>query len=379
MTKIFISYRHEDSIYVCDGIYKALAKEFGKENIFRDKSSIYAGDNWKRRIEQQVNNCDILLAVMGRRWLTSSDEFGRRRIDHPQDWVVYEIKVALSREIKVIPVLIEDIHMPTSAALPPDLNDPTGNGLTDQEAIELRYGDDYERDMEKLILTIKNWYPPNTIGMSMETRFNIQETAIWHDTISVTKLPPDATQSIPLTLEKNDELLAKINRLLKSYPDISRIAGSDLIQGTDIPNFDPHDFQITLRQEQDNGKQVLTVSLRDTQSRISVDLPDWKLNLLRFSRQNGPIVDIFHNGDNSLPTPYREGSYKRNAPYSIVKFAVQQFPELRSSDPNLVYLGSLPSNSKDLTRDEFAGVRRRLAIYRFARWLWLWDHPRRPR
>ena len=123
MIKIFISYRREDSVYICDRVYAFLAQQFEQENIFRDMSSILPGANFRKRLEEAVNNCDIVLVIMGKRWLTLTDEFGRRRIDHPDDWVALEIETALTRGIPVITLLVEDMRMPHPAALPSSLAD----------------------------------------------------------------------------------------------------------------------------------------------------------------------------------------------------------------------------------------------------------------
>lgn len=136
---------------------------------------------------------------------------------------------------------------------------------------------------------------------------------------------------------------------------------------------------IIKNKKRENNIQVLIVGLKEKQSKLPMDGIDWKLNLMRFSRRRDNLIDLYHNGDNSLQSPYREGSYGRNAPYSIVRYAYRQFPELKSTDPDLIYLGSLSLSGGDLSVDTFKDVRRRLAIYRFARWLWLWDHPRRPK
>jgi hypothetical protein len=63
----------------------------------------------------------VLIAVIGQRWLNSSDEEGGRRIDHPEDSVRLEIATALKRDIRVIPVLVDGGLMPRSSDLPDDL------------------------------------------------------------------------------------------------------------------------------------------------------------------------------------------------------------------------------------------------------------------
>src|SRR4051794_36972125 len=98
-------------MYVCDRIHSSLEAHFGKDKVFFDKPSIKAGTRFAKRLQDVANSCAVMLAVMGKRWLTVSDEYGRRKIDDPKDWVTQELQTALNRNIVVIPVLIEHIDM----------------------------------------------------------------------------------------------------------------------------------------------------------------------------------------------------------------------------------------------------------------------------
>ena len=68
-----------------------------------------------------MQKCDVLLALIGRAWLSETDEDGRRRLDDPDDLVVLEIKSALDRDIRVIPVLIDGAAAPHRDDLPEGL------------------------------------------------------------------------------------------------------------------------------------------------------------------------------------------------------------------------------------------------------------------
>jgi len=48
-----------------------------------------------------VGSCDVLIAVIGKRWLNSTDEEGGRRLDDPEDSGRIEILTALKRGIQV--------------------------------------------------------------------------------------------------------------------------------------------------------------------------------------------------------------------------------------------------------------------------------------
>ena len=63
----------------------------------------------------------MLIAVIGKHWLISPDEEGRRRLDDPEDFVRIEIATALKRGVRVIPVLVDGASIPRSGDLPDDL------------------------------------------------------------------------------------------------------------------------------------------------------------------------------------------------------------------------------------------------------------------
>jgi hypothetical protein len=45
------------------------------------------GVDFVKEIEVAVQSCDVLIAVIGQRWLSVTDEAQQRRIDSEQDWV----------------------------------------------------------------------------------------------------------------------------------------------------------------------------------------------------------------------------------------------------------------------------------------------------
>jgi hypothetical protein len=118
MTKIFISYRRDDSDGHTGRLYDHLKSHFKEEDLFIDFHTITPGQAFPLRIKEALLNCDVLLAVIGRRWLTVSDSYGQRRLDDPNDFVRLEIATALDRGIKLIPVLVGGARMPTSEMLP---------------------------------------------------------------------------------------------------------------------------------------------------------------------------------------------------------------------------------------------------------------------
>lgn len=119
--RIFISYRHNEDGMAAGWLVERLAGHFGKDQIFKDVDSIEPGDDFVKVIADAVGRCDVLLALIGREWLTITGDDGRRRLDNPQDFVRLEIEAALKRDIRLIPVLIEGTPMPPVDQVPRSL------------------------------------------------------------------------------------------------------------------------------------------------------------------------------------------------------------------------------------------------------------------
>ncbi len=107
MSKIFISYRREDTAGFAGRLYDKLVAHFGKDQVFMDIDTLKPGARFSDVIERTVGVCDAVIALIGRDWLSAADAEGQRRLDNPDDWVRMEIAKALKRDILVIPALFE--------------------------------------------------------------------------------------------------------------------------------------------------------------------------------------------------------------------------------------------------------------------------------
>ncbi|MEO1446259.1 MAG: SUMF1/EgtB/PvdO family nonheme iron enzyme, partial [Cyanobacteria bacterium J06635_11] len=145
MSRIFISYRRSDAAAEAGRIYDALEPHFGRESIFMDVDALEAGEDFRARLREAVEQCQVLLAVISKGWLQATDEAGHRRLDNPADWVRLEIETALARNIRVIPVLSEGIAMPLASELPQSLQP-----LVYRHAAFVRHNRDFRNDMEVL-------------------------------------------------------------------------------------------------------------------------------------------------------------------------------------------------------------------------------------
>lgn len=118
---IFINYRGEDSHMSGPFLYHVLSGLFGESRVFFDSSSIRPGDDFEKILIDRLRRSSVLLAVIGPRWLTATDGFGRRCIASPGDWVRRELVLAFELDLRVIPVLIDNTGMPRLDELPADI------------------------------------------------------------------------------------------------------------------------------------------------------------------------------------------------------------------------------------------------------------------
>ena len=121
MSGIFISYRRDDSAGHAGRLFDRLRERFGRQQVFMDVAGIDPGTDFVRAIDIAVSACDTLLVVIGRDWLACTDAHGQRRLDDPNDFVRLEVGTALKRDIRVVPVLVQNAAMPGVDELPDDL------------------------------------------------------------------------------------------------------------------------------------------------------------------------------------------------------------------------------------------------------------------
>ncbi len=122
----FLSYRRSDSAAQAQALYVQLKARYGSGQLYMDANSIDTGAKWPVVIASALSRATVILALVGPQWLTSSDEYGRRRLDSKSDWVRRELEHAMRSDVSVIPVLIGSTELPPRAALPKSIRDLPG-------------------------------------------------------------------------------------------------------------------------------------------------------------------------------------------------------------------------------------------------------------
>ena len=145
MPRILVSYRRDDSAAYTGRLADRLREHFGRDHVFVDIDTIRAGEDFVERIDQSIGACDVLVAVIGKSWLTAADSQGRRRLDREDDFVRMEIAKALEYHRRVIPALVGDAAMPEATQLPQDLV-----ALSRKQAIEIS-DSRFHHDVDHLI------------------------------------------------------------------------------------------------------------------------------------------------------------------------------------------------------------------------------------
>ena len=147
--RIFISYRRDDTAYPAGWLFDRLAERFGVDQIFKDVDSIELGDDFVEVLTDAVGSTDVLLALIGEKWLTVTGEDGSRRLDDPDDFVRLEIEAALKQRVRIIPILVEGAEMPGADEVPPSLKP-----LVRRQAMELS-SSRFTFDTDRLLVVLE--------------------------------------------------------------------------------------------------------------------------------------------------------------------------------------------------------------------------------
>ena len=87
MPDIFISYRREDTSGYAGRLYDQISSHFGQDHVFMDVADLEPGSDFVDTIETKVSTCDALIVLIGKNWLTITDEQNQVRLRKPGDFV----------------------------------------------------------------------------------------------------------------------------------------------------------------------------------------------------------------------------------------------------------------------------------------------------
>lgn len=165
MSRIFITYRREDTSSQAGRVYDWLGDHYGRETVFKDIDSIDPGRPWRQAIDTAVSSADVVIALIGPQWL---DELRAR--SGSDDYVRYELETALEQDRRVIPLLVNGAKMPEPDDLPEALV-----GLAERHAFDVsdaRFRSDMEellRRLDRVVLPQASAQPVSTPPRSAQT------------------------------------------------------------------------------------------------------------------------------------------------------------------------------------------------------------------
>src|SRR6266508_3427627 len=119
--RIFLNYRRDETSGHAGRLFDVLAARFGNDHVFMDIDRIEPGLDFADVISEAVASCDVFIALIGSRWLTSADAKGRPRLENPEDFIRLELEAALELDVRLIPALVQNAQMPSSDELPETL------------------------------------------------------------------------------------------------------------------------------------------------------------------------------------------------------------------------------------------------------------------
>ena len=94
---IFLSYRRDDTAPYALLLQQLFSEHIPDARVFRDMDSIDPGVDFAEVIQEALDSCAVLVALIGRQWATLTDDDGRPRVDNPDDYVRFEIQTGAHR------------------------------------------------------------------------------------------------------------------------------------------------------------------------------------------------------------------------------------------------------------------------------------------
>ena len=141
--KVFISYRRA-SLAAAARVYDALRRRYAPQNVFMDVASdrqaplLAPGVDFREELRRHISAADVLICII------SDPKHLTPRAGDEQDFLHYELSEALSRKVKIVPVLVEGATMPDSRELPESIRP-----VAFLQAVELTHSR-FDSDVDRL-------------------------------------------------------------------------------------------------------------------------------------------------------------------------------------------------------------------------------------
>jgi hypothetical protein len=210
---IFLSYRREDTAPYARLLQLQLRERFPDAPVFIDLDSIEPGLDFGEVIREAVESCAVLVALIGRQWATLADEEGRRRLDKPDDYVRFELRAALDRGVRVIPVLVDGARPLRQQQLPSELQ-----MLARLNALELTYGRS-PYDVERLINIIQRVLDEASRTGAVQQSASAADVGVRTDGNAPDHAAAEEPRAIREDQARATRVLNQAVRIAQSFPD----------------------------------------------------------------------------------------------------------------------------------------------------------------
>jgi serine/threonine protein kinase/tetratricopeptide (TPR) repeat protein len=166
MPALFISYRRADCPDTVKLLYERLTARLPQWRVFFDHRSIAAGEPFPERLRREVASADVVLAVIGPRWLPLLCERQNGPVDHVRE----EIRLAIQSERTVIPITVMNTPVPSQADLAafPELLP-----LANRNARLVRPEPDFDHDFERLAIALDQQAPNDVVGAVLGGKYKV--------------------------------------------------------------------------------------------------------------------------------------------------------------------------------------------------------------
>jgi hypothetical protein len=135
-----------DSRAIVGRIFDCLAERYGNDQIFLDIDAIPYGTNFRDHIDTILEQCKVLIVVVGTHWRAQRAD-GPPRIFDDDDPMRMEVQTASAHCIRIIPVLVDEMIMPQ----PNDLPEP----LRAFSLLRIASGLDFKVHVGRLIIALE--------------------------------------------------------------------------------------------------------------------------------------------------------------------------------------------------------------------------------
>jgi sulfate permease, SulP family len=153
-SKVFISYRRDDTRDIAGRMYDWLAGKLPQNEIFFDVDTIPIGVDFKKNISDALSDSAVVLALVGDKWLNPNWRRSRWLFGSKprEDFVQVEIESALELGVPIVPLLIHDVSMPDLESVPSSIAE-----FVSLNAAPIRSGRDFHEDMVRVLEQIESF------------------------------------------------------------------------------------------------------------------------------------------------------------------------------------------------------------------------------